>query len=98
MKNRPKWFILVSLFLYFLMISLVASSLGLTSSGTLLMELPTQAEGLLGTTEFLWQILTFPLTMMLFRVDNIPELMVIIFFYVPSLMIVFTVYSMIKGD
>jgi len=80
------------------MVSLVASSLGLTSSGTLLMELPTQAEGLLGTAEFLWQILTFPLTMMLFRVDNIPELMVIIFFYVPSLMIVFTVYSMIKGD
>jgi len=98
MKNRPKWFILILLFLYFLMVSLVASSLGLTSSGTLLMELPTQAEGLLGTAEFLWQILTFPLTMMLFRVDNIPELMVIIFFYVPSLMIVFTVYSMIKGD
>ena len=98
MSNRPKWFILVALFGYFLVISLVCSGLGFTSSGNLIIELPTQADGILGTADFLWQVIWFPLNMMLFRVDGIPDMMVIVFFYIPSLMIVFTIYSMLKGD
>jgi hypothetical protein len=94
MKNKLPW-----LFLYLILSTLLATSLGLSVSGDLVTFAPPNAEGLniLNTLWFVLDLLKVFWLMISFQIAGLPAILVVILFYVPMMVIIIYIISVLRG-